>query len=39
MKGYVYVESAGFKTEKSLKKWVDKGISLVKTLPPKKPRK
>jgi len=39
MKGYVYVEPAGFKTEKSLKKWVDKGILFVKTLPPKKPKR
>ena len=39
MKGYVYVEPAGFKTEKSLRKWIDKGIGFVKTLPPKKPKK
>ena len=39
MKGYVYVEPAGFKTEKNLKKWVDKGILFVKTLPPKKPKR
>ena len=39
MKGYIYVEPAGFKTEKNLIKWVDKGISFVETLPPKKPKK
>jgi TfoX/Sxy family transcriptional regulator of competence genes len=36
MKGYVYVETAGFKTDKDLRKWVDRGIKFVKTLPPKK---
>ncbi len=35
MKGYVYVELAGFKTEKSLKKWVEKGINFVEMLPAK----
>lgn len=39
MKGYVYVEPAGFKTEKNLRKWIEKGIAFVKTLPPKKPKK
>ena len=35
MKGYVYVEPAGFKTEESLREWVDRGIEFVKTLPAK----
>lgn len=39
MKGYVYIEPPGFKTEKNLRKWIDKGIAFVKTLPPKKPKK
>jgi TfoX/Sxy family transcriptional regulator of competence genes len=39
MKGYVYVEPAGFKTDKNLRKWVDKGIKFVETLPPKKPKR
>ncbi len=39
MKGYVYVEPSGFKAEKNLKKWVNRGIRFVKTLPPKKPKK
>lgn len=36
LKGYVYVEPLGFKTEQSLNKWIDQGIEFVKTLPPKK---
>jgi len=39
MKGYVYIEPSGFNTEKSLRKWVDKGVTFVNTLPPKKPKK
>lgn len=39
MKGYVYVETAGFKTDNSLRKWVQKGIKFVETLPPKKPKR
>jgi len=39
MKGYVYVEPAGFKTEKNLQKWIKMGIDFVTTLPPKKPKK
>jgi len=35
MKGYVYIEPAGFKTDKNLRKWVDKGIKFVETLPAK----
>jgi len=38
MKGYVYVESAGFKTDKNLREWFDKGIKFVETLPPKSKR-
>jgi hypothetical protein len=38
MKGYVYVEPAGFKTDKNLRKWVQKGVKYVETLPPKKPK-
>jgi len=36
LKGYVYVEPAGFKTEKNLQKWIDRGIEFVTSLPPKK---
>lgn len=36
MKGYVYVETAGFESDADLKKWIDRGAEFVKTLPPKK---
>jgi len=39
MKGYVYVEPAGFKTDRSLQKWVQKGVEFVETLPPKENKK
>ena len=39
LKGYVYVEPPGFNTEKSLNKWIDRGIEFVRTLPPKKKKK
>ena len=39
MKGYVYVEPEGFKTEKNLIKWVARGIEFVGTLPAKKAKK
>lgn len=39
MKGYIYVEPAGFNTEKKLIKWIELGIAFVKTLPPKKAKK
>lgn len=35
MKGYVYVEPAGYRSEKDLKKWIERGVRFVKTLPPK----
>jgi len=35
LKSYVYVEPLGFKTEKSINKWIERGIEFVKTLPPK----
>lgn len=35
MKGFVYVAYDGYKTEKSLKKWVDMGLDFAKSLPPK----
>jgi len=38
MKGYVYVETPGFKTDKNLRKWVQKGVKYVETLLPKKPK-
>ncbi len=39
MKGYVYVEPAGFKTDRSLREWVQKGVEFVETLPPKENKK
>ncbi len=39
MKRYISVETAGFKTDKSLRKWVDRVIQRVKTLPQKKPKR
>jgi TfoX/Sxy family transcriptional regulator of competence genes len=35
MKGWVMVEGKGFKTDDSLKSWLDKAKTFVKTLPPK----
>ena len=35
MKGMLYVEPAGTKTDAALKKWVDQAIAAAKTLPPK----
>lgn len=32
MKGYVYVEAGGIKSDESLKSWIDRGIKFVKTL-------
>lgn len=39
MKGYVYVDPQGVKTDKSLRKWINAGIKFTETLPPKKPKK
>jgi len=35
MKGYIYVEPRGFKTDEALKSWIERGIKFVRTLPPK----
>ena len=35
MKGWVMVDGKGFKTEESLKAWLNKAKTFVKTLPPK----
>jgi len=35
MKGWVMVAGAGFKTDDSLKSWLNKARTFVKTLPPK----
>jgi len=33
--GFVYVERAGFASSNSLRQWIDRGVSFVRTLPPK----
>ena len=33
--GFVFVERAGFASSTLLKQWVDRGVSFVRTLPPK----
>ncbi len=35
MKGFIYVGSDGYKTEKSLSKWIQLGLDFAKSLPPK----
>lgn len=35
MKGYVYVEAKGIKSDENLKSWIERGIKFIKTLPPK----
>jgi hypothetical protein len=33
--GFVYVDRKGFANDRSLKRWIDRGMSFVATLPPK----
>jgi hypothetical protein len=33
--GFVYVERDGFANDASLREWIDRGVSFVRTLPPK----
>jgi len=35
--GFVCVEPGGFRTERALAKWIQRGIDFVSTLPVKKP--
>lgn len=35
MKGFVYVQAAGYPTKAALKKWIKRGLSFVLQLPPK----
>lgn len=35
MKGYVYVEPAGFESDEALKNWAHRGLKFVVSLPPK----
>lgn len=41
MKGFVYVEQAGFEDEEALHAWLERGLSFARGLPPKqkKPKK
>lgn len=36
LKGYVFVEAAGWRTPAAAAKWVERCLAFVKTLPPKK---
>lgn len=36
MKGFIYVSPDGYKTDKSLSKWIQLGLDFAKSLPPKK---
>lgn len=38
MKGFVFVEPSGIKTQKMLASWIDPAVTFVRTLPPKKPK-
>jgi TfoX/Sxy family transcriptional regulator of competence genes len=35
MKGIVYVDSAGYDSDRDLRAWVDRGLAFVTSLPPK----
>lgn len=35
MKGFVYVEAEGIRTDETLKTWVDRGVAFAKSLPKK----
>ncbi len=39
LKGYLYVEPAGFRSEKALREWVAMGVKFAAALPAKKPKK
>lgn len=38
MKGYVYVDPAGFESDEAIQYWVNRSCAFVDTLPPKLPR-
>lgn len=38
MRGFLFVGPAGLKTERSLQRWVDRGVAYASSLPPKKPK-
>ena len=39
MKGFVFVGAEGLKTERMLRRWVDRGVEFASSLPPKKPKR
>ncbi len=39
MKGFIFVDEAGYKTDNSLNKWIKLGLNFTSTLPIKKPKK
>ena len=39
LKGMIYVLPAGYKTNASLNKWVQRALAFAQALPPKKPKK
>ena len=39
MKGFVFVNVNGLKTERMLQSWVDRGVAFASSLPPKKPKR
>ena len=39
LKGMVYVDPPGYRTDEALAKWVERGVEFVSTLPARKPVK
>lgn len=39
MEGFIFVGADGMKTQRMLKSWVDRGVALATSLPPKRPRR
>lgn len=39
MKGFVLVRADGLRTERTLQSWVDRGVVLASSLPPKRPKR
>jgi TfoX/Sxy family transcriptional regulator of competence genes len=35
LRGFIYVDPAGFANDASLRQWIERGVSFVQTLPPK----
>ena len=35
LKGFVYVDRAGYQNEASLRQWIDRSLSFARTLPPR----